>query len=110
MNDEPMELIHGSGNVFADFGRKSADAEQLKAILAAEIIKTLDAHALSVRKAQARTGIAAGDFSRIRNVQLGRFTIDRLMNILERLDQRVDVAVTVRQRNAEDEAQTQLRV
>jgi predicted XRE-type DNA-binding protein len=107
MNDEPMELIRGSGNVFADFGRRNADAEQLKAILAAEIIKTLDAQALSVRKAHTRTGIAAADFSRIRNVQLGRFTIDRLMSILERLDQRVDVAVTVRRREADDGAPVQ---
>ena len=38
MNDEPLELVRGSGNVFADFGYPNADAEQLKALLAAEII------------------------------------------------------------------------
>ena len=42
MNDEPLELIHGSGNVFADFGYPNADVEQLKALLAAEIIGVLD--------------------------------------------------------------------
>ena len=50
-------------------------------ILAAEIIKALDRDGLSVRSAQGRTGIAAADFSRIRNADLGRFTVDRLMSI-----------------------------
>ena len=48
-------------------GHKNADADQFKAILAAEIIKALDRDGLSVRGAQGRTGIAAADFSRIRN-------------------------------------------
>src|SRR5262245_30605727 len=37
-----LELVHGSGNVFRDFGRSNADAEQFKVILATEIIKALD--------------------------------------------------------------------
>lgn len=92
----PLELVRGSGNVFADFGRADADLRQLKARLAAEIIKALDAQQLTVRKAEARTGIAAADFSRIRNANLGRFTVDRLMTALAKLDQDVSVEVTVR--------------
>jgi predicted XRE-type DNA-binding protein len=88
-----MELVRGSGNVFADFSHANAPAEQLKALLAAQIIKVLDRQELTVRAAEAQTGIAAADFSRIRQVKLDRFTIDRLMNILERLDQRVEVKV-----------------
>jgi predicted XRE-type DNA-binding protein len=70
--------------------------EQLKAILAAEIIKMLDREELSVRGAHTRTGIAAADFSRIRNADLGRFTLDRLMSIINRLGSRVEVRVKVR--------------
>ncbi|MFZ4703979.1 MAG: helix-turn-helix domain-containing protein [Candidatus Methylumidiphilus sp.] len=98
MNDEPLELVRGSGNVFADFGYPNADAEQLKALLAAQIIGVLDDRALTVRKAEDMTGIAAADFSRIRKTKLDRFTIDRLMTILNRLDQEVDVQITVRPR------------
>ena len=99
MNDEPLELVRGSGNVFADFGYPNADAEQLKALLAAQIIGVLDDRALTVRKAEDMTGIAAADFSRIRKTKLDRFTIDRLMTILNRLDQDVDVQITVRPRS-----------
>lgn len=92
---EKLEVVRGSGNVFRDFGHENADLEQLRAILAAEIIKALDREGLSVRRAQARTGIAAADFSRIRNADLGRFTVDRLVSIINRLGSRVDVTVRV---------------
>ena len=96
MKHEDMEVVRGSGNVFRDLGTPNADTWQLKAILAAEIIKALDHQGLSVRGAHTRTAIAASDFSRIRNADLGRFTIDRLMTILNRLGSRVDVKVRVR--------------
>jgi len=90
MSDD-FELIRGSGNVFRDFDMPNPDLEQLRAILATQIIKALDRKRLTVRKAAELTGIAAADFSRIRNANIGRFTVDRLMTVLGRLDQRVDV-------------------
>jgi hypothetical protein len=54
-----------------------------------------DRESLSGREAQARTGIAAADFLRIRNADLGRFTVDRLMCIINRLGSRVDVALSL---------------
>jgi predicted XRE-type DNA-binding protein len=96
MKSEAIEVIRGSGNVFRDLGHASPDVEQLKAILAAEIIKVLDREGLSVRGAHARTGVASADFSRIRNADLGRFSLDRLMSIINRLGSRVEVRVKVR--------------
>lgn len=91
--EEKIELVRGSGNVYRDFGYPDSDVRQLKAILAAEIIKLLDRQKLTVRAAHARTGIAAADFSRIRNADLGRFTLDRLFTIINRLGARIDVRV-----------------
>jgi len=93
---DDIEIVRGSGNVFRDFGHGNADLEQLKSILAAKIIGVLDDKDISVRKAQAMTDIAAADFSRIRTARLDRFTVDRLMTILDRLDQQVKVRVSVR--------------
>lgn len=92
---DDLELVRGSGNVFADFGAPDASLRQFRAVLAAEIVKTLDAERLTVRDAEARTGIAAADFSRIRQARLDRFTIDRLMRILDRLNRDVRVKVSV---------------
>ncbi|MGA2262729.1 MAG: helix-turn-helix transcriptional regulator [Acidobacteriota bacterium] len=97
---DTLEVVRGSGNVFRDLGHENADAEQFKAILAAEIIKTLDRERLTVRAAHDRTRIAAADFSRIRNADLARFTVDRLMSILNRLGSRIEVKVRVRRTEA----------
>jgi predicted XRE-type DNA-binding protein len=100
MRNEKLEVVRGSGNVFRDLGHKSADVDQFKAILAAEIIKALNREGLSVRAAHGRTGIAAADFSRIRNADLGRFTVDRLMTIVNRLGSRIEVKIKVRRAEA----------
>jgi predicted XRE-type DNA-binding protein len=94
--NEDIEIVRGSGNVFRDFGHPNADVEQTKAILAAKIIGVLDDKKLSTRQAEAATGVNHSEFVRIRRVKLDRFTIDRLISILNRLDQRVEVAVMVR--------------
>lgn len=104
MKRESIEIVRGSGNAFRDLGHASPDVEQLKAILAAEVIKVLDRKELSVRAAHALTGIAAADFSRIRNADLARFTLDRLVSIINRLGSRVEVKVNVRAVNARREA------
>jgi predicted XRE-type DNA-binding protein len=96
MNNEELELERGSGNVFRDFDIPGADAKQLRSVLASQIIKTLDEKGLTVREAERVTGVAAADFSRIRRAHLERFTIDRLMIILNRLNYHVDVTVAVR--------------
>jgi hypothetical protein len=61
-----------------------------------EIIKALDRERMTVRAAQGKTGFAAADFSRIRNADLGRFTVDRLMSILNKLGARIEVKIRVR--------------
>ena len=98
---ERLEIIKGSGNVYRDLDIKNADIRQLKAILAAEIIKTLDKRALTVRKAQSLTGIDAGDFSRIRKADFRRMSVERLMIIINRLGSRVEVKIRVKQADKE---------
>jgi predicted XRE-type DNA-binding protein len=98
---EKVETVRGSGNVFADLGLANSDVEQTKALLAAEIIRVLDKEGLSVRAAEKRTSVPYTDFSRIRNADLDRFTIDRLMKILNSLDRRVEVRVSVKRRRLE---------
>jgi len=95
---EKLEVVRGSGNVFRDFGDPNAELEQTRAILAAKIIGVLDARELSVRAAESLTGVAASEFSRIRNVKLERFTIDRMITILGKLDQDVELTVKVQPR------------
>jgi hypothetical protein len=99
MKREKLEVAGGSGNVFLDLEHKNPDVEQFKAILAAEIIKVLDSRRLTVRAAHDYTGYAAADFSRIRNADLDRFTVDRLMAVLNALGSRIEVQIKVSRRS-----------
>ena len=65
----------------------------VRARLAGQIVASVDRQGLTVREAGVRTGTAAADFSRLRQGQLDRFTIDRLLQIAARLGERVEVAV-----------------
>ena len=83
--DDDVELIRGSGNVYRDFGRPDAGLSQARAIIATKIIGTLDRRGLSTREAEKLTSVSHSEFSRIRNSQLRRFTLDRLIAILGKM-------------------------
>jgi len=102
MNESDFDLVEGSGNVFRDLGDFDADLKQAKAILAARVIAVLDDRGLSVRKAAVLAGFAAADFSRIRNADLGRFTLDRLIKMLTALDGSLRVTLQVDARHSDE--------
>ncbi|GJL50942.1 MAG: hypothetical protein NPIRA01_21690 [Nitrospirales bacterium] len=87
--EDKVEVIRGSGNVYKDFNYPDAEVRHLKAKVAAEIIGTLDQRQWSVRQAAKETGYQAADFSRVRNAELKRFTLDRLVRMLESLKPKV---------------------
>ena len=63
-------------------------------MLAARIIGILDDRKLSTRQAGELVGIDQSEFARIRKARLDRFTIDRLMRIVNRLDPQVHMVVS----------------
>jgi predicted XRE-type DNA-binding protein len=98
MKKDDVEFVRGSGNVFRDFDRPNASVEQTREILAAEIIRALDKQGLSTREAEKLTGVGYSEFSRIRNARLSRFTLDRMITILEKLDGNIEVGLTFQPR------------
>jgi predicted XRE-type DNA-binding protein len=102
MIDDSVETVSGSGNVFRDFGYPDADVRQAKALLGTQIMKILEGEGLSTRQAETRTGVSHSEFSRIGQAKFSRFTIDRLMAILGKLGQEVELSVSVHPRPARD--------
>src|SRR5258708_7290333 len=88
---EKKELIEGTGQVFSDLGFSDATMMRLKSRIATQIVRTLDRRKLSVRAASKEAGITAADLSRIRNADLDRFKLDRLVRVAKRLGCRVDL-------------------
>ena len=90
-----IEVIRGSGNVWRDLGYADADVREIKSQLACKIIVLLEQRGLSDRAAAKELeGIDHSDISRIRNVDLKRYTVDRLMRVLIQMNCRIDVGVT----------------
>jgi predicted XRE-type DNA-binding protein len=88
------DLVRGSGNVFADLGFADAPVMRLKSRVATEIAQALDRRKLSVRVVAKEAGATAADLSRIRNADLDRFTLDRLIRIADRLGCRVEIRIS----------------
>lgn len=96
MSDEKLEIVRGTDNPFVDAGLADADTELMKADLATEIVRILRERELTGIRAAELAGVTEADISRIRRASLDRFTIDRLVKILNRLD--IEVTVSTRPR------------
>lgn len=92
--EDKIDLVRGSGNIFADFGDPDAQTKQLKAQMAADIIRTLDKHGLTVRAGAKLAHVDPADIQRIRSADLSRFTIDRLVRIAYRLGRKPQMKMT----------------
>jgi hypothetical protein len=95
MKSEKLEVVKGS-ECFSRPRTQECGRRSVQGYPGRRNLKALDREGLSVRSAQGCTGIAAADFSRSRNADLGRFTVDRLMLIINRLGSRVEVKIKVR--------------
>ena len=94
MKKEKLEVVRGSDNVFRELGTRTLGRWRVQGHPAAEIIKAIDRDHLTVRAAHKRTGIRCCRLSPASAMRtLGRFTVDRLMSIINRLGSRVEVKI-----------------
>jgi predicted XRE-type DNA-binding protein len=98
MNEDDLEIVQGGDNPFRDVGLTDPDTKLMKADLAAGIIRILRERKLTGTRAASLARVTEADISRIRNADLNRFTIDRLVRILNRLDSQLQVVVSLRPR------------
>lgn len=94
----------GSGNVFADLGFANPEEELLKAKLVREIRAIIKRRKLTQAKAAAMLGLKQPDVSALVTGRVDKFSIDRLVRCLGRLDYKVDVVVRPRARRAPSRA------
>jgi predicted XRE-type DNA-binding protein len=90
----------GSDNVFADLGFANPEEELLKAKLVREIRAIIKRRKLTQAKAAAMLGLKQPDVSALVTGRVDKFSIDRLVRCLGRLDYKVDVVVRPRPRRA----------
>jgi predicted XRE-type DNA-binding protein len=89
-----IEYEEGSGNVFADLGLADADELFARAQIGFYVFKILKDKELKQRDIAALLGIAQPDVSHLMNGHFSRFTTDKLLDFLKRLDQKVTIQIS----------------
>ena len=85
----------GSGNVFADLGLKDADQLLARAQIGFHVFKILEEKKLKQREIAGILGIAQPDVSHLMNGHFSRFTTEKLLDFLKRLDRKVSIEVSL---------------
>ena len=89
-----LKMTKSSGNIFKDLGFDQEEAVNLKiraemVILIREYIRK---HKLSQKDAAKLLGIQQPDVSALMKLKIEKFTIDRLVNFLTRLNHKVEIS------------------
>ena len=92
---KPIKFEAGSGNVFADLGLKDADQLLARAQIGFHVFKILEEKRLKQREIADILGIAQSDVSHLMNGHFSRFTTDKLLDFLKRLDRKVSIEVSL---------------
>jgi predicted XRE-type DNA-binding protein len=93
------EIVRGSGNVFADLGFPDAEERQTKLRLAYALNAIMDAQHLSQAAAAERLGLNQPKVSALRNYKLEGFSVERLMTLLNALDQDIEIVIREKPRS-----------
>jgi predicted XRE-type DNA-binding protein len=89
-----IEREQGSGNVFADLGLPDADERLTRSKLGFHVYKLLDDRKLTQREIAALLGIKQPEVSHLMNGHFNRFTTDKLLDFLKRLDRKVTIQIS----------------
>jgi predicted XRE-type DNA-binding protein len=106
-----VKVVHtrGSGNVFADLGLPDADERMLKAQLTVQIRRFIEEKGWTQVEAAEAVGLDQPKVSHLLRGRLSGFSVDRLLNILNRLGHSVEVRISAKEYDPE-EAQTLVTV
>src|SRR5208282_739892 len=85
----------GSGNVFADLGLKEADQLLVRSQIGFQVFKILEGKDLKQREVAGILGIAQSDVSHLMNGHFSRFTAEKLLDFLRRLNRKVSIEVSL---------------
>jgi predicted XRE-type DNA-binding protein len=89
-----IECEEGSGNVFADLGLEDADELFTRAQMGFHVYTILKDKKLKQREISSLLGIAQPDVSHLMNGHFSRFTTDKLLDFLKRLDRKVTIRIS----------------
>ena len=91
--------IQGTDNVLADLGLEDAEELSAKAALAFKLNELIAQRGMSQTAVAAITGMTQPKVSQVRRYKLQNISLERLLQALVALDQRVEIVVKPAQRS-----------
>lgn len=89
-----IEFEKSSGNVFADLELPGADELQARAMIGCHVIQLLKEKDMKQRELADLLGIKQAEVSHLLNGHFSRFTTDKLLDFLKRMDQKVTISIS----------------
>ena len=96
---ESVEITRGTKNVFEDLGYPDAVERQAKLRLAYALNQVLEQRELTQTAAAELLGLTQPKVSALRNYKLSGFSLERLMTLLNALDQDVEIVIKEKPRS-----------
>ena len=96
-NNQGIEFEQGSTNVFADLGIEEAEELYTRAQIGFHVYKILKEKQLKQREIASLLGISQPDVSHLMNGHFSRFTTDKLLDFLKRLNMKVTIQISPHQ-------------
>lgn len=98
MRKRKIECEEGSGNIFAELGLKEADELFARAQIGFCVYKIVKARKLKQQEIATLLDIAQPEVSHLMNGHYSRFTTDKLLDFLKRLDRKVTIQISPHRR------------
>ena len=95
MSKNGSQITNSSGNVFTDLGFQQAEAENLlvRSKLMAAIKTYIETEGITQAEAAERFKVAQPRVSEIYQGKIELFSVDKLINMLARVGQRVEISI-----------------
>ena len=93
-NKKQIEFEEGSGNVFDDLGLNDADELFARSQIGFHVHQLIESKNLKQKEIGQLLGIAQPDVSHLMNGHFSRFTADKLMDFIRRLDHKMVITIS----------------
>lgn len=89
-----IKFEKGSGNVYADLQIDDSREIQVRGLIGLHLLEVLNGKHLKQREISDLLGIKQAEVSHLLNGHFSRFTVDKLLEFLKRLDHKVTIKIS----------------
>lgn len=93
-NNTHIEFEESSGNIFADLGFENAEELYARGLIGCHVVKLLKAKDMKQKELAVILDVKQAEISHLMNGHFSRFTTDKLLDFLRRLEHKVTIQIS----------------